>query len=155
MVQETQQYQILQLDPDDLDEIMEIENESFITPWPREVFQMEFRLRRSYNLVCKDTGGKLLGYCLSWLIHDEIHILKVAVDPGYRKIGIARKLIEDTFTYFIMKGASHAVLEVRTDNTSAIRLYEKMGFEPVRIRRNYYKETGDDALVMVLNFENS
>lgn len=155
MVQETQQYQILQLDPDDLDEIMEIENESFITPWPREVFQMEFRLRRSYNLVCKDTGGKLLGYCLSWLIHDEIHILKVAVDPGYRKMGIARKLIEDTFTYFIMKGASHAVLEVRTDNTSAIRLYEKMGFEPVRIRRNYYKETGDDALVMVLNFENS
>lgn len=152
MSQRATSYQILQLEPEDLNEILEIENDSFITPWPREVFQMEFNLRRSYNIVCKDEVGTLIGYCLSWLIHDEIHILKVAVDFRYRKRGIARNLIDDTLEYFKTKGANHAVLEVRTDNTSAISLYEKMGFEPLRIRRNYYRETGDDALVMMLRF---
>ena len=150
MNQDVDVFQIVELVPEDLNEIMEIENDSFITPWPREVFEMEFKLRRSYNIVCKDENGKLAGYCLSWLIHDEIHILKVAVDSRYRKRGIGRKLIHDTLEYFREKGADHAVLEVRTDNTSAISLYDKLGFEPVRIRKNYYKETGDDALVMQL-----
>lgn len=152
MSQQINEFNIVELDPDDLDQIMEIEKKSFINPWPREVFEMEFKLRRSYNRVCKDEKGKLIAYCLSWLIHDEIHVLKVAVDSGYRKRGIAARLIEDTFNYFRNRGANHAVLEVRTDNTSAISLYEKLGFEPVRIRRNYYKETGDDALVMMLKF---
>lgn len=152
MSQQLNDFQILELDPDDLDQIIDIEKDSFITPWPREIFEMEFKLRRSYNRVCKDEDGNLIGYCLSWLIHDEIHILKVAVHSGYRKRGIARRLIEDTLEHFRDRGASHAVLEVRTDNTSAINLYEKLGFEPVRIRRNYYKETGDDALVMMLEF---
>lgn len=141
--------QIVDIDPDDLDDILRIEEESFITPWPREIFEMEFRVKRSYNRVCKDFEGKLLGYCLSWLVYDEVHILKVAVHPGYRKRGIAMNLIRDTFLYFESKGAKNAILEVRTDNSSAISLYEKLGFRPVRIRRNYYQETGDDALVMM------
>jgi len=152
MHRQLKEYQIYDLDHDDLDRIIEIENNSFITPWPREIFELEFNLKRSYNKVCRDEQGMVTGYCLSWLIHDEIHILKVAVDSKFRKRGIARMLIEDTLEYFKSRGANHAVLEVRTDNISAINLYEKLGFEPVRIRRNYYRETGDDALVMMLEF---
>ena len=145
-------YRIYDLEHEDLERIIEIENESFITPWPREIFEMEFKLKRSYNKVCRDEQGVVTGYCLSWLIHDEIHILKVAVASKFRKKGIAGMLITDTLEHFRSIGANHAVLEVRTDNTSAISLYEKLGFEPVRIRRNYYRETGDDALVMMLEF---
>ncbi len=145
--------EIFSLDPEDLDAILEIEQEAFITPWPREIFQMEFNIKRSYNRVCKDSSGKLVAYCLSWLIHDEVHILKIAVHKDYRGKGIARRLITDVIEYAKTKGATHAVLEVRTDNKPAISLYEKLGFKAVRIRKNYYQETGDDALVMLLEWQ--
>ena len=147
------QYNILELAEEDLNEIIEIENISFKSPWPREVFEMEFKNKRAYNIVCKNERGDLIGYCLSWLIYDEVHILKVAVNEDYRNLGIGRKLIVNTLEYFITKGANHAILEVRLDNYSAISLYEKLGFENLRIRKNYYRETGDDALVMLLDLE--
>ena len=147
------EYEILMLDPEDLEEILEIEATAFKSPWPRGAFEMEFKNKRSYNIVCKSDIGELIGYCLSWLIYDEVHILKVAVRDDYRNMGIGRNLIIDTLDHFINKGANHAVLEVRLDNFSAINLYEKLGFESLRIRKNYYRETGEDALVMILDLE--
>ena len=153
MAQLAPDYQILKLVPEDLDEILEIEETAFKSPWPRGAFEMEFKNKRSYNLVCKTESGELIGYCLSWLIYDEIHILKVAVKDDCRNMGIGRKLIIETLDYFMTIGANHAVLEVRLDNLSAIGLYEKMGFEVLRVRKNYYRETGEDALVMLLDLE--
>ena len=136
----------------DLDEIIFIENLSFPDPWPRKIFEMELKSDKSYNLSCKDEAGKILGYCLSWLIYDEVHILKVAVHPDYRNLGIGKHLIYDTLDHFNGR-ASHAVLEVRTENDNAINLYEKIGFKPLRIRKNYYRQTGEDALVMLLDMD--
>jgi len=153
MAQLATQYNILELSEEDLDYILEIEDTSFKSPWPREVFEMEFKNKRAYNIVCKNERGELIGYCLSWLIYDEVHILKVAVNEDYRNLGIGRRLIVNTLEYFIAKGANHAILEVRLDNYSAISLYEKLGFENLRIRKNYYRETGEDALVMLLDLE--
>ena len=148
------QYNIFELAEENLDEIIEIENTSFKSPWPREIFEIEFKNKRSYNIVCKNEKGGLIGYCLSWLIYDEIHILKVAVNEDYRNLGIGKRLITNTLEYFITKGATHAILEVRLDNCSAISLYEKLGFESLRVRKNYYRETGEDALVMLLDLQN-
>ena len=147
------QYNIVELNIEDMDEVIEIEKVSFKSPWPREIFEMEFKNKRAYNIACKNESGDLIGYCLSWLIYDEIHILKVAVNEDYRNLGLGRKLIVNTLEYFIAKGANHAILEVRLDNYSAINLYEKLGFENLRIRKNYYRETGEDALVMLLDLE--
>lgn len=147
-------YRILELIPSDLDEIVEIENTSFKSPWHREIFEMGFKNKRSYNIVCKNEAFLVIGYCLSWIIYDEIHILKIAVHRDYRKNGIGTRLMNKTIDYFKSKGANHVVLEVRTDNDSAINLYEKFGFEHLRIRKNYYRETGEDALVMLLDLEN-
>lgn len=153
MAQLASRYEIVELVPEDIDAILEIENVSFKSPWPRSVFEMEFKNKRAYNIVCVDNTGKIIGYCLSWLIYDEIHILKVAVNENYRNLGIGRNMIVNTLEYFIAKGANHAILEVRLDNFSAIGLYEKMGFEHLRIRKNYYRETGEDALVMLLDLK--
>lgn len=146
-------YSIEELVREDINRILEIENASFRSPWQRAVFETEFKNKNSYNIACKDESRNLVGYCLSWLIYDEIHILKVAVDESFRNQGIGKKLIVKTLEHFIPKGASHAVLEVRLDNYGAINLYEKLGFESLRIRRNYYAQTGEDALVMLLDLD--
>ena len=153
MAQLASKYTIVELVPEDLEAILEIEQVAFKSPWPRGVFEMEFQNNRAYNIVCVDNTGTLVGYCLSWLIYDEIHILKVAVDESCQNQGLGRSMIEDTLEYFIAKGANHAILEVRLDNVSAIALYEKLGFEEIRIRKNYYRETNEDALVMILDIE--
>jgi len=153
MAQLASKYTIVELVPEDLEAILEIEQVAFKSPWPRGVFEMEFQNNRAYNIVCVDNTGTLVGYCLSWLIYDEIHILKVAVDESCQNQGLGRSMIEDTIEYFIAKGANHAILEVRLDNVSAIALYEKLGFEEIRIRKNYYRETNEDALVMILDIE--
>ncbi len=153
MAQLASKYSIVELVAEDIEAILEIEQVAFKSPWPREVFEMEFQNNRAYNIVCVDNTGTLVGYCLSWLIYDEIHILKVAVDESCQNQGLGRSMIEDTLEYFIAKGAHHAILEVRLDNHSAIALYEKLGFEEIRIRKNYYRETGEDALIMLLDLE--
>ena len=153
MAQLASKYTIVELVAEDIEAILEIEQVAFKSPWPREVFEMEFKNNRAYNIVCVDNTGALVGYCLSWLIYDEIHILKVAVNEDCQNQGLGRSMIEDTLEYFIAKGANHAILEVRLDNHSAIALYEKLGFEEIRIRKNYYRETGEDALIMLLDLE--
>ncbi len=153
MAQLASKYTIVELVAEDIDAIIEIEKVAFIAPWPKEVFEMEFKNNRAYNIVCVDNTGVLVGYCLSWLIYDEIHILKVAVHESCQNQGLGRSMIEDTLEYFIAKGANHAILEVRLDNHSAIGLYEKLGFEGIRIRKNYYRETNEEALVMMLDIE--
>ena len=155
MAQLASKYTIVELVDEDIEAILEIEQVAFKSPWPREVFEMEFKNNRAYNIVCVDNTGTLVGYCLSWLIYDEIHILKVAVNESCQNQGLGRSMIEDTLEYFIAKGANHAILEVRLDNVSAIALYEKLGFEEIRIRKNYYRETNEDALIMLLDLEES
>ena len=147
-------YSIEELVREDINRVLEIENDSFRSPWQRAVFETEFKNKNSYNIACKDESRSLVGYCLSWLIYDEIHILIVAVDESFRNQGIGKRLIVKTLEHFIPRGANHAVLEVRLDNYGAISLYEKLGFENLRIRRNYYAETGEDALVMLLDLKN-
>jgi len=147
-------YRIEELSEENISRVLEIENASFKSPWQQAVFEAELKNRRSYKIACKDENRDLIGYCLSWLIYDEIHILKVAVDERFRNQGIGRRLIVKTLEHFIPKGASHAILEVRLDNYGARSLYEKLGFENLRIRRNYYSKTGEDALVMLLDLDN-
>lgn len=141
----------MEIEAADLDSVLEIESYSFKIPWPRQAFEIELKSKKSYNTVFRDINGKVVGYCLSRLIYDEIHILKIAVHKNYRQTGIGSVLMNKTLDYFKAKGADHAVLEVRTDNDSAIKMYEKFGFVPLRIRKNYYRETGEDALVMLLD----
>ncbi|NIP38037.1 MAG: ribosomal protein S18-alanine N-acetyltransferase [Candidatus Dadabacteria bacterium] len=145
-------YKIEPMHEDHIPQIMEIEKLSFPTPWHKKIFELEIGKPRTLNSVYK-MGEKVVGYLISWMLYDEIHILNVAVHPDFRRNGIAKKLIDYTIERFKSKGAVTVILEVRTSNIAAQNLYEKMGFQVLRTRKKYYSDTGEDALVMMLDLD--
>lgn len=142
-----------QMDESFIENVLQIENTSFKTPWPRQIFLSELNKGKAFCRVASKNENAVAGYCISNLIYDELHILKVAVHEKFRRQGIGKLLIEDAIVFFRDKGAINIVLEVRVSNDSAIALYSKMGFKPVRIRKNYYQTTSEDALVMIMELE--
>ncbi|MBI2487778.1 MAG: ribosomal protein S18-alanine N-acetyltransferase [Deltaproteobacteria bacterium] len=135
-----------------LDQIMTIEQVCFPTAWPRQVFEMELKSPRSFTRVSK-LGDMVVGYVVAWTVYDEGHILNIAVLPEFRRMGIGEDLMTDCLDYFSRSHAKYALLEVRTSNIGAIKLYEKLGFKSIGIRRGYYNDTGEDAIVMMLTIK--
>jgi ribosomal-protein-alanine N-acetyltransferase len=86
-------------------------------------------------------------------VADELHIGNIAVAPAVRRRGIGRRILEHCLDDARARGIEIATLEVRVSNDPAIALYEKLGFRPVAMRRGYYSDTGEDALVMMASFE--
>ena len=137
---------------EDLDEILAIENVSFPSPWPKRIFEREIEAKNSYKRVIRFSGA-VIAYMVTWTIHDEVHILNIAVHPDFRKIGIGEMLLLDCLNYSKGNGMKYAILEVRTSNIAAIKLYEKIGFKTMRVRKKYYSDTGEDAFVMMYELE--
>ncbi len=142
------------IEAEDIEEIWRIENDSFIAPWPKQVLA-EYALRLGFfcNAAISRSDGTVAGYCISTLVHDEIHVFKIAVSNLHRRKGIAVDLLSHTFDFYKDKGAISVILEVRTTNSEAIALYEKLGFEIIRTRLNYYGRGKGDAFVMGLSLD--
>jgi ribosomal-protein-alanine N-acetyltransferase len=133
----------------DLNAIERIERESYPTPWSRSMFAGELAKPSSLSLgAFEPGGGPLVGYLVVSRYVDAWHVMNVAVDPSYRRRGIATRLLEELFE--LTKGDSGRgyTLEVRVSNLGAIGLYEHLGFERRGIRRGYYTDNREDALVM-------
>jgi len=145
-------YEIDNICLEDLDQIIAIENVSFPTPWPMRIFEREIEAQNSYKKVVRFSGS-VVAYIVTWTIYDEVHILNIAVHPDFRNIGLGEMLLRDCLGYSYDKGLKLAVLEVRISNKSAIRLYEKIGFKTMRVRKKYYTDTGEDAYVMMYELE--
>ena len=133
--------------PSDLDGVMEIEKVSFPTPWSREMFIEDFPRDFSDTLVAAGTGDEILGYAVCWTIAGESHLLNIAVHPARRGQGIGRALLTECIRRAARAGASVIYLEVRAGNDAAQRLYRSMGFEFRGIRKGYYTDTAEDALI--------
>jgi [ribosomal protein S18]-alanine N-acetyltransferase len=143
---------------DDLDAVLAIERASFPHPWSRQAFLYELRENRVARLwVARLEAGPpdppIVGYLCLWLIADEVHVTNFAVDPTYRQRGIGRHLLGTLLELYRRDGAQRAALEVRPTNHSARRLYEAFGFRQVGLRKGYYFDTGEDALLMEARFE--
>jgi ribosomal-protein-alanine N-acetyltransferase len=136
----------------DLDDIMDIERESFRAPWSRQVFIEE--LERDWAHVdvlrAREPHAKVIAFINYWLVRDEVHVLNVATHPDARRLGHAARLIEHVVAFANKHKCRYITLEVRRSNQPAIRLYRKYGFRPVGIRPNYYVEDNEDAIVMLL-----
>ncbi len=145
-------FDIEEITAQDLDGIIAIEQVSFPTPWPRQFFDMELKSSKSYKRVSK-IDGTVVGYIIALKVYDEVHILNLAVHPEHRRKGIGRGLLSECLRHFSNSGIRSAILEVRVQNKNAITLYEKAGFRPIGLRRKYYSDTGEDALVMKLDME--
>lgn len=136
---------------EDINGVMEVERESFSTPWTEQLFYDELNNERTvYFVVCND--GEVVAYGGMWHIVDEGQITNIAVKKDFRKQGIASMIL----TRLIDFAKEHEIevigLEVRAGNSNALGLYEKFGFEAVGKRKNYYKNPTEDAILMDLRF---
>lgn len=133
----------------DLDAIERIERESYPTPWSRSMFAGELAKPSSLSLGAFDhESGKLVGYLVISRYVDAWHVMNVAVTGPYRRRGVARSLLDRLFQ--VTAGDEHRgyTLEVRVSNEGAIKLYEALGFVSRGVRRGYYTDNREDALIM-------
>lgn len=137
----------------DLPRVLEIERASFPTPWTKRMFEHQLLLDDiAINLVLV-VGGRVVGYAVSWIALDEIHLLSIAVDPLVRRKGHGRRLLTEVIRLGVEMGGWRVILEVRTGNEAARKFYEHGGFTVIGTRRRYYADTGEDAIVMELELE--
>ena len=133
----------------DLSAIEDIERDSYPTPWSRSMFAGELSKASSVCLGAFDEEtGELIGYLIVSRYVDAWHVMNIAVDPNVRRAGVATALLVRLFELTSGDGRRGYTLEVRVSNTGAIHLYERLGFQPRGIRRGYYTDNREDALIM-------
>ena len=132
----------------DLDGVEAIERASYPTPWSRSMFDAELRKPSSLALGAFAEDSTLIGYAFVSRYVDAWHVMNVAVALAYRRRGIASALLERLFTVTETDPRRGYTLEVRVSNLGAIRLYERLGFEARGVRRGYYTDNREDALIM-------
>jgi len=136
----------------DLDAVVDIERLSFANPWTREMFEHELAHGAvSHTIVIRTPGTRVAGYCVFWVVFDEVHVNNLAVRPGERRTGLGRALLKAALAEGAALGGRQATLEVRRSNAAAIRLYESFGFRACAVRRAYYSNPVEDALVLRLD----
>ena len=136
---------------DDLAEIEEIERRSYPTPWSRSMFAGELAKPTSICLGAFEAEGEdgaLVGYLIVSRYVDAWHVMNVAVTPEHRRRGIASLLLNRLFELTAGRSRRGYTLEVRVSNAGAIKLYEDLGFRPRGVRRGYYTDNREDALIM-------
>ena len=132
----------------DLDAIEKIERASYPTPWSRSMFASELAKQSSLSIAAVDPDGDLVGYLVLSRYVDAWHVMNVAVDPAHRRLGIAAAMLERLFDETSGDAERGYTLEVRVSNTAAISLYERFGFVSRGVRRGYYTDNREDAVIM-------
>jgi len=133
---------------DDLPQVLEIERRSFPTPWSEKAFRGELTVNAYAYYIVAETDGRVVGYAGMWVIMDEAHVTNIAVHPDYRRSGVGRRLLEALIERAADRGCDRMTLEVRKSNHAAQQLYLSFDFVPRGIRRGYYTDTNEDAIVM-------
>ena len=134
---------------DDIDDILAVDHASFTNPWTREMYVADLQnVGVSFVFVAREAGGRIVGFCSFWKVLDELHINNLAVQPEYRRAGVARTLLTQVMAEANRLGARRAMLEVRRSNDAARQLYEGFGFTVLRVRPGYYITPAEDALVL-------
>lgn len=140
--------------PADLDAVIIIERRSFTAPWEEQTFRGLMR-RPSAALFVAEVDADVVGYSVSWFAADEAELGDLAVHPDWRGMGVGQALLQHSVTEAIRRQTQFLYLEVREGNAAARRLYERAGFEVVGLRRKYYAEPPEDAVVMRLTLQDS
>ncbi|MGI6434536.1 MAG: ribosomal protein S18-alanine N-acetyltransferase [Syntrophomonadaceae bacterium] len=143
-----QEYLIRKMTGRDLDEIMIIEMESFTLPWTRKSYENELSNQYATYMVA-DYEGEVAAYGGIWVVQDEAHITNVAVARKHRGQGIGSTLLSALVNTARLKRASRVFLEVRVSNEPALKLYSNQGFAPAGLRKQYYDDNNEDAIIMM------
>ncbi|MDP4098922.1 ribosomal protein S18-alanine N-acetyltransferase [Paenibacillus sp. P96] len=133
---------------DDLPDVMVIEHESFTLPWTREAFRNELANNHFAKYMMMELDGEPIGYAGMWTIMDEAHVTNIAIREAYRGCGLGERLLDELMRTAAYVGMKRMTLEVRVSNSVARNLYEKKGFEAAGLRKGYYSDNHEDALIM-------
>ena len=133
---------------EDLDAVLAIEAASFTNPWTREMYLSELENKGISHCYLAREDGEPAGFCSFWRVVDELHINNLAVRGPYRRRGIGSALLTHVLNEGVRLGAHSATLEVRRSNEVARQMYEQLGFVASGVRRAYYTNPIEDALVM-------
>ena len=147
-------YSLRWMEEKDLDSVLSIENASFPHPWRRTTFIGELSnlpISEPFVIVF-GLEETVAGYIILWHIREEVQISNFAIHPEHRRAGLGEAVLRHMLKRYESRGAQEIFLEVRPSNRAAIRLYEKLGFQKLGVRKNYYLSPVEDALIMGKSF---
>jgi ribosomal-protein-alanine N-acetyltransferase len=127
--------------------VIAIERRSYPTPWSLAMFVLELSKPSGICLTAVDPTGAIVGYCICSRYDTVWHIMNVSTSPDHRRAGVATALLTDLLAR-VEEPEPRFTLEVRTSNAGAITLYERHGFRAAGLRRRYYQDNGEDAVIM-------
>ena len=134
----------------DVAQILGLERSFFLTPWSKESFLSAVQDPLGINLICK-VKGKVIGYVTSFMVLEEAYITNLLVERSHRRRGYATAMLHRVAQEVTRKKGKHLLLEVREGNFGAISFYREMNFRLIGVRKNYYAESQEDALLMELS----
>jgi ribosomal-protein-alanine N-acetyltransferase len=137
------------MNEEDIDGLLDISALSFSVSWSKDSYIQELTNPVAKYFVAK-VDNKVIGFAGTWIVLDEAHITNIAVHPDHRNNGIASKLLKELINYCKNNGCVAYTLEVRSSNKAAIGLYEKYNFKEAGIRKGYYEDNKEDAVLMWL-----
>ncbi|MDX8367924.1 ribosomal protein S18-alanine N-acetyltransferase [Cytobacillus sp. IB215665] len=136
---------------EDIQDVLKVEEASFATPWSKDIFLSEINNNKYAHYIVAEEDGLVIGYCGAWIIVDEAHITNVALLPECRGRKLGEAMLKQLMDFAKALGAKTMTLEVRVSNIIAQSLYRKLGFNDGGIRKNYYTDNQEDALIMWVN----
>jgi ribosomal-protein-alanine N-acetyltransferase len=140
---------------EDVPVVHEIDTLSFSLPWPERSFRFELVENPVSRCWLAESNGRIASMLVLWTIVDEAHIATIATHPDFRRQGIGERLMIAALVSARNEGAARAFLEVRPGNVAALAMYGKYGFVAAGVRKHYYKDNGEDAILMNLEDLNS
>ena len=143
--------EIRKMQESDVDAVSALEAKVFTLPWSRALILKDIKENKSARFFTAKEDGVLAGYAGFWLLQDEMNIVNVAVHPEQRKKGVGKALLKHILAEGVREGAKIATLDVREGNVAARKLYESAGFIMIAVRKKYYTDNQENALVMWLN----
>ena len=137
----------------DVHHVLEVERASFPTPWTTDIFYHELTDNHHAHYYVVEWEKGIIGYAGMWVVIDEAQITNIAVLPDFRGKRIGEKLFQHMLFTAVSFGTERLSLEVRESNIVAQKMYQKFGLVPGGIRKNYYTDNQEDAIVMWVNFK--
>ena len=142
------QYIIQKMTSRHISRVLEIERESYHTPWSETAFKNQIMSNYSLAIVAM-SKGTVVGYLVAWIVVDQVHIANIAVDLGYRRCGIGTQLMKWLISEAIQENCISSTLEVRKSNQAALIMYKQLGYRSIATRKLFYSNPEEDALVMI------
>lgn len=139
---------IKEMKPEHIDAVMIIDRESFTTSWTKEIFMKEIAENKFAHYFIVQLADEIIGYAGMWIVNDDAQVTNIAISPEHRGKKIGEKLFYFVFQHAIRTGVKQLSLEVRASNIIAQNMYQKFGLVPGGIRKKYYTDDQEDAIVM-------